>query len=388
MSRPRWKERTIGEICDFTNGSGFKPSDWGKEGLPIIRIQNLNGSRGFHYFAGMTDKRRIVEPGDLLFAWAGTRGVSFGPTLWKGERGVLNQHIYSINPHEGIDKQWLYHTLQLITSRIEAKAHGFKSTLVHVHKSEITKQVVSVPPLNEQLKIARILHTWAVGIETTENLLAAKIELRGNLLQQLITGKKRFREFLDREWLETTFDKVLNETSIPGSDGRTAKKLTVKLYGKGVIQKRDERLGSKGTRYYVRRAGQFIYSKLDFLNGAFGIVPEHLDGFESTLDLPAFEIDETVDSRWLLYYVTRQAFYGRFSQAAEGGRKARRVHPLEFLKTKIRLPELEEQHRIGDALRTCDSEVQTLKDFLDALKRQKRGLMQKLLTGQIRVNSK
>jgi Type I restriction modification DNA specificity domain len=94
-----WSNRTIGELCKFSNGYGFRPPDWSKEGLPIIRIQNLNGSKEFNYFNGIPDESWLVEPGTILFAWAGVRGVSFGPTIWSGPRGVLNQHIYRIHPH-------------------------------------------------------------------------------------------------------------------------------------------------------------------------------------------------------------------------------------------------------------------------------------------------
>ena len=75
------------------NGNGFRPTDWKASGLPIIRIQNLNGSRSFNYFDGEAKDEWIVEPGDLLFAWAGVKGVSFGPTSMSGKRGVFNRHI-------------------------------------------------------------------------------------------------------------------------------------------------------------------------------------------------------------------------------------------------------------------------------------------------------
>jgi type I restriction enzyme, S subunit len=386
MSPEGWKEKTVDELCEFSNGNGFKPSDWSRHGLPIIRIQNLNGSTKFNYFAGVPDEKWLVMPDDLLFAWAGTRGVSFGPTIWKGEKGVLNQHIYRISPKDGVNKEWLYYALLVVTSRIEAKAHGFKSTLVHVHKSEIEKQVIPVPPLVKQIEIANILNTWAAGIRIIERILVSKTIFRRGLSQQLLSGQRRFPEFSQHEWREAALKNFLNESCIAGSDGKKARKLTVKLYGKGVVEKRDQRQGSQGTKYYIRRSGQFIYSKLDFLNGAFGIIPKHLDGYESTLDLPAFDISDEVHPQWLLYYVTRTEFYRRYAQAAEGGRKARRVHPPKFLNTLIRIPSLEEQRRIALILNFCDREIELLSSQLSALKRQKRGLMQKLLTGQIQVS--
>ena len=148
-----WRETKVDSICTLINGNGFKPKDWSTSGLPIIRIQNLNGSFDYNYYAGIPDERWIVNSGDLLFAWAGTKGVSFGPCIWTGEKGVLNQHIYKVEPHKNIDKIWLFLILYVITAQIESRAHGFKATLLHVHKKDITDQIIQVPPLPEQEKI-------------------------------------------------------------------------------------------------------------------------------------------------------------------------------------------------------------------------------------------
>ena len=72
-----WKICTVGECVAFSNGHGFTPKDWKTSGLPIIRIQNLNGSGKFNYFADEPESDWIVLPGDLLFAWAGVKGNAF-----------------------------------------------------------------------------------------------------------------------------------------------------------------------------------------------------------------------------------------------------------------------------------------------------------------------
>jgi type I restriction enzyme S subunit len=216
------------------------------------------------------------------------------------------------------------------------------------------------------------------------DLIAAKLRFKQGLMQQLLTGKRRFPEFRD-EWVHSPIGAFLSESRIPGTHGAEARKLTVKLYGKGVIPKSDTRAGSEATKYYRRKSGQFIYSKLDFLNGAFGIIPHELDGYESTLDLPAFDIHESVDPDWFRYFVIRESFYKNLLGLANGGRKARRVNPDDLLKVNIPCPEKAEQSRIADALKTTDCEIDILRRELDALKTQKKGLMQKLLTGQVRV---
>lgn len=151
------------------------------------------------------------------------------------------------------------------------------------------------------------------------------------------------------------------------------------------MPKTDIREGSENTKYYIREAGQFIYSKLDFLNGAFGIIPEELNGFESTLDLPCFDFRGHLEPMFLLNLVSRDAFYSRFLGSAMGGRKARRVNPSEFLAIQIRLPSVEEQKAIVNAIDLADHELDLLRTQLDALREQKKGLIQQLLTGKVRV---
>lgn len=191
-----WEVKPVDELCVLSNGNGFRPPDWSDKGLPIIRIQNLNGSKNFNYFDGTPLDKWLINPGDLLFAWAGVRGVSFGPTIWPGPLGVLNQHIFKISCREDVDKRWLFQTLKLITFKIEAKAHGFKDSLLHVHKKEITGQLVAVPPFAEQMEIS----TKAAELQLVEDLNQASLDrllsLKSALMSELLTGRKRVTDAL------------------------------------------------------------------------------------------------------------------------------------------------------------------------------------------------
>jgi len=203
------------------------------------------------------------------------------------------------------------------------------------------------------------------------------------LLRELISEPRNTQ--ITTEWKIVKIGSFLTESRISGTNGRDAQKITVKLYGKGVVAKDEKRIGSETTQYCVRKSGQFIYSKLDFLNGAFGIIPEELGGFESTLDLPAFDISDSVSKDWFLYYLIRPEYYTRQLGLAKGQRKARRVNPSEFLKSKILLPSLEIQREIAETLSSAQHEIDLMKQLADKYKTQKRGLMQKMLTGEWRV---
>jgi type I restriction enzyme S subunit len=245
---------------------------------------------------------------------------------------------------------------------------------------------IPLPPLEEQQRITCIIRHWTKAVERLDLLVRAKEQLRTGRIQRLLNGKWRLKRFMSQHWTPRLFGSFLTESRISGSDGASARKITVRLYGKGICRKEELRQGSEETQYYTRRAGQLIYSKLDFLNGAFAIVPASLDGYETTLDLPAFDIDTTtMDARWLLYYLTQKRFYTRHLGLAHGGRKARRVNQGAFLGIVEPIPSKDEQTAIADLLSAADCEIEQLRQLLDAIKRQKRGLMQKLLTGQIPV---
>lgn len=145
----------------------------------------------------------------------------------------------------------------------------------------------------------------------------------------------------------------LTESRIRGNTGLDAKKLTVKLWGKGVVEKNDFG-GSEHTQYFTRRKGQFIYSKLDFLNSAFGVIPEKLDNYESTADLPAFDLDGM--NPYFMYFVAiQESFYLKHGSIADGSRKAKRIHADTFLNMPVMVPTIDEQNLIVDFVQHLDN---------------------------------
>lgn len=199
-----------------------------------------------------------------------------------------------------------------------------------------------------------------------------------------MTPRLRFPEFRDAgEWEESIVGRLLTESCQLGSKGDKAKKITVKLWGKGVFEKEETIKGSANTQYYRRRAGQFIYSKLDFLNQAFGIIPDYLDGFESTVDLPCFDLCSALAPIFLLEYVKREDFYKKHGEIADGGRKAKRIQVDTFLSFPILLPpQFDEQQKIADCLASLDERIIVETQKLDALKAHKKGLLAQLFPAE------
>lgn len=190
-------------------------------------------------------------------------------------------------------------------------------------------------------------------------------------------------------WSRKRIGDFLLESRLQGSNGSNARRLTVKLYGKGVLSKDERRPGSENTKYYKRRAGQLIFSKLDFLNGAFGIIPPELDGYESTLDMPAFDfVGNIAEPSWILRYITRSEFYASQVGLGRGGRKAKRVNPDDFLAIELLMPPLHEQRAIAEILDSVDTTISATEATLAQTRRVKQALLQQLLTKGIDENGR
>jgi len=183
----------LGEVARFVNGRAFKPNDWKTKGLPIIRIQNLNGSKEFNFFEGEYELKHLIKSGDLLFSWSGSRGTSFGSFFWSGPDGLLNQHIFRVIPTESIRQRYLGHLLRYVTTVIEKKAHG-SAGLVHITKGELEKvQVNYSRTLNEQDCITTILDAADREIGILGGQLDALKQQKKGMMQKLLTGAVRVK---------------------------------------------------------------------------------------------------------------------------------------------------------------------------------------------------
>ena len=171
---PDWPMVAIGEVCDLINGRAFKPQDWkpaDSGGLPIVRIQNLNApDSDFNYYTGEVQDRHLINQGQVLFSWSGSRGTSFGAHIWNGGRAILNQHIFKVEFDQiRATKMYLLYSLNRAVAEVEQNLHGGVG-LVHITKGNLEKIQIPLPPLATQ-------QTIVAEIETEQSLVAANREL-------------------------------------------------------------------------------------------------------------------------------------------------------------------------------------------------------------------
>ena len=188
-------------VCNCTelfNGRAFKPSDWTVMGLPIVRIQNLNDEKApFNYYDKPVDEDVHLYGGELLFAWSGTPGTSFGAHIWRDQEAVLNQHIFKLLFDETalFKPYYMYALNQRVGSLIKA-AHG-SAGLQHVTRGVFESTLIPLPPFAEQIRIVEklnvlfpIVEHYSKAYDNLNNLQSAFPEaLKKSILQEAIQGK-------------------------------------------------------------------------------------------------------------------------------------------------------------------------------------------------------
>lgn len=204
-----WATTEIGRLCNLRNGRAFKPTDWTSTGLPIVRIQNLNDPKArYNHYSGKVDDKFLIDHGDLLFAWSGTPGTSFGAHIWGGSKAVLNQHIFRVDFDEGIllKKFFMYAINQRLNELIE-KAHGGVG-LRHVTKGKFESTKIDLPPCREQMRIiAKIEELFSELDKGMENLKTAREQLR--VYRQAVL-KHAFEGKLTGQWREENKERLEN----------------------------------------------------------------------------------------------------------------------------------------------------------------------------------
>ena len=243
---------------------------------------------------------------------------------------------------------------------------------------------IPLPPLDEQKKIAEILSTWDEAINLTINLIESKKQFKKALMQNLLTAKIRFPEFKD-EWKETKLGKCLKEKSDRNTKNiDLVLSVTNKFGFVTQVEYFDKSVASDNmTNYKIVKKGNFAYNPSRINVGSIALLESYEIGILSPMYV-VFECLKNSDTRFLKFWFQSHSFMGNLYKYLAGS--VRESLNFKDMKTiSIKLPNLNEQQKIAEVLAACDGEINLLNLKLENLKKQKQGLMQKLLSGKVRV---
>jgi type I restriction enzyme S subunit len=331
---------------------------------------------------GIANSSAVLHPAGTVLM---SRDADVGKIAVMGRSMAVSQHFMTWTCDERLDNWYLYYTLQLRKQEFKRIAVG--STIKTIGLPYFKKLAIIYPPPFEQRRIAVVLGAWDRAIATVHQLLAAQQKRERGLMQELLTGKRRFPGFRGK-WVKRSIGEMIEESRIPVAQPDPVRRITVRLHLAGVGQRIIRGTeATDATGYFHRKAGQFIYGKQNLHKGAMGIVPNELNGYESTQDIPAFDFLPGTHPTFFLYLMSRTDWYPQLEKYATGT-GSKRLHPEELYQVSIRVPDtLEEQSAIAKAIGALGAEIRSTQQQLDLLTTQKRGLMQQLLTGQTRVKA-
>jgi type I restriction enzyme S subunit len=256
-----------------------------------------------------------------------------------------------------------------------------------------------VPPLPEQNKITKILSTWDKAISTTEALIDNSKQQKKALMQQQLTGKKRFAGFKG-EWKEVKlgdiakYQKGYTYKSSEYSENETNNGfLTLKSIqrGGGYSSTGIKYLLSSVDEKFAVKSGDVVFAVTDLTRnaevvGAPILVPKlPFENIYISMDLVKLKLNMSVNKQFI-YYLMKLPFHRNFMRARASGSTVLHLDVQGSKKLKLLIPSLiEEQQKIALVLINADNEIGLLEQQLADLKQEKKALMQQLLTGKRRV---
>lgn len=401
-----WKIRALSEVLDrVSHPVAVTPSETYREigirshGKGIFHKNPVSGKqlgnkRVFH----IEPKCLIIN---IVFAWEQAVAKTTDT-----EKGMIASHRFPMfRPKTGrCDIDYILYMFKTKRGKylLELASPGGAGRNKTLGQSEFAKLELLLPPVEEQKKIAQILSTWDKAITTTEQLLANSQQQKKALMQQLLTGKKRL---LDKNgvrfsgaWKTARLGQI-GEIKSAGVDKKIVKDETpVRLLNFTDVFKRSfiysNELNhwvtapeSKVVGCNVVQGDVFFTPSSETRNeaGIPAVAVEDIPNCCYSYHVVRFRISEQWDLNFKAYAFTTLEFRKQVNLLADGSGQRYVVSQDAFRNISVTYPDFDEQQAIGRLLRIAEDEIITLQQKLDALKLEKKALMQQLLTGKRRV---
>ena len=310
---------------------------------------------------------KIIHTND--FAYNPARINAGSIAMYTGEKPCMISSLYvCFKTAKEVNNEWLMQLLKTPKMNYYYNVNGEGGVRVYLFYPNFARIKMSIPKIEEQKKIAKLLNLLDERIATQSKII--------DKLQSLIKG------IVDSTILRKEKNAIVGDVCSISEQIRAEANIddiiTVRLHGNGVCKSSAENLQLGATQYYRRRAGQLIYGKQNFHNGAIGIVPISLDNGITSKDIPSFDIDEMkCNSVYLLAQLQSPQYY-KPAEALTTGTGSKRLKEETFLKMPIVLPNKREQDNIATLIISISANLDQAKKMLDLFSIQKQYLLRQM----------
>lgn len=400
MKLPKgWKIKTVDELFDVQLGKMLnEKAKTGDSLQPYLTNFNVQWSRfrldtlNAMSFSPREREKFALKKGDLIVCEGGEVGRC---AIWREEIKpcYFQKALHRLRPKNGeIASDFMLAYMRFVAGSKRLGDLTSQSSIAHLTRERFLTLEVFTPPLPEQRKIADILSTWDKAIENLDSLIASKTRQKQALMQQLLTGKTRVKGAKGK-WKKVSMGELLERVFRPIDWHADLPLNLVSLRRRcgGLFRRPDV----KGSEYKTQdlheiRTGDFLISKRQVVHGAWGYVTSEFEGGHVSKEYAILD-NRAPDKLHMPFFAwlaqTRRMI--RLARVSSTGVHIEKLifDPEVFLRESIHIPsDLTEQQRIAAILDTADQEITLLRTQRQTLDQQKRGLMQRLLTGKIRVN--
>ena len=348
-----WHSFLINEICsEFKSGKNIKADSISENGeYPVFGGNGLRGYTASYNHEG-------------LYVLIGRQGALCGNVRSVNGKTYITEHAIAAAGNEKSNTSFLHY----LFLKMNLGQYSDQSAQPGLAVNKLLKLEVSLPPISEQKKIAKLLSLLDERIATQNKII--------DKLQSLIKG------IVDCTILRKEKNAIVGDVCSISEQIRAEANIddiiTVRLHGNGVCKSSAENLQLGATQYYRRKAGQLIYGKQNFHNGAIGIVPISLDNGITSKDIPSFDIDEMkCNSVYLLAQLQSPQYY-KPAEALTTGTGSKRLKEETFLKMPIVLPNKREQDNIAVLIHCASMNLDHAKRLLELLSIQKQFLLRQM----------
>ena len=378
-----WQEAKLRDIL-FISSKKYDPQK-NKTNYKCIELEHIESDTGIlKGYINSNDQlsiKNIFENGDILYG-------KLRPYLRKFHNakfnGVCSSEIWVLKGKKVIN-EFLYYFIQSYKfDHIANISCGTK--MPRADWSYMSEINFIIPPLEEQKRIAEVLSLCDEVIENLTELIEKKEQYKKGVMQRLLSGEVRFKGFTD-EWKNTTLNEVIKEKTVKNKNNKINLVLSVTNKDGFVIQNEffGKTIASKDlSNYKIVDKWDFAYNPARVNVGSISM----LENFDVCIVSPMYVVfsinHEIIYKYFLKYWIQSHNFNGYIKSLSAGS--VRSILSFDAMSTmKIKVPSLEEQKKIAGLLSVIDEEIENLKKQLELRKQHKKGLMQKLLTGEVRI---